>query len=52
MNYGNYTKYTITFFIVLEYFRKNTELRKYFGIFGVFNTINRYFEYRIRILCI
>ena len=26
--------------------------RKYFGMFGLFCTINRYFGYRIRILCI
>ena len=26
--------------------------RKYFGIFGIFCIINRYFEYRIRIRCI
>ena len=32
-----------------EFFRK---FRMYFGIVGLFCTINRYFAYRIRILCI
>ena len=33
-------------------FIKIPNVRKYFGVFGVFYIINRYFEYRIRILCI
>ena len=34
------------------FLKKNRNVRKCFGIVGVLYTINRYFEYRIRILCI
>ena len=55
MNYGNYTYYKInkTFFYIFSiFFELFPNVRVYFGILGVFCTINRYFEYRIRILCI
>ena len=49
MNYGNYRYYKIWSWFN---FRNFLIPRKYFGIFGVLCIINRYFEYRIRILCI
>ena len=39
-------------FIEFYIFHQNTQFGKYFGVFGVFCTINRYFAYRIRILFI
>ena len=37
---------------VFEQFKKHIIFEMYFGVFGVFCTINCYFEYRNRILCI
>ena len=50
-----YIYYKIKFIHFLRFFEKIKcfqTFRKYFGIVGLFCTINRYFEYRIRILCI
>ena len=49
MNYGIYTNYKIQFRRFFVFFAKSS---MYFGIFGLFCIINRYIEYRIRILCI
>ena len=51
MNYAIYTYYKNEIFLKKEILKKNTHL-KYFGMFGLFCTTNRHFEYRIKILCI
>ena len=58
MSYGNYTKYNINIWVVLMFrfvfrtFRINPFPLRYFCVLGVFCTINYYFGYGIRILCI
>ena len=49
MQFIHNTKLKIVFFFTVFLFRNFPDNRKYFGVFC---TINRYFEYRIRILCI
>ena len=44
--------YNIFFHFSSFLFLHFAKSRKYFGIVGLICTINRYFEYRIRILCI
>ena len=51
LNYGNYT-YNKTKYIFWYFRNFEKEKRMYFGIWALFCTINRYFEYRIRTLCI
>ena len=53
MSYGNYTKYKIKMCLCFRFrFFERSKNRVSFGIVGVFCIIDRYFEYRIRILCI
>ena len=59
MNYAMYThiikgklKMFKTFRFVSEMFENIWFVLMYVGVLGVFYTINCYFEYRIRILCI
>lgn len=61
MNYGiyKYSKinnlqklFVLIVSIVFEYFDFGAILDMYFDVLGVCCTINRYFEYRMRILCI
>ena len=54
MNYGIYLNNKIQNrkFNISEIFQQFPKNRKCFGIDGVFCAINRYFEYRIRILYI
>ena len=47
-----YNKKEFVFLQVSEHFPQNRKSRMYFGIAGLFCTINCYFEYRNRILCI
>ena len=55
MNYAIYIYYKIKNLIclkMLDCLHVFPMFRKYFGILGLFCAINRYFEYRIRFLCI
>ena len=45
-------KNVFLFYFPCFFFENSPNVRKYFGIVGVFCIINRYFEYRIRIRCI
>ena len=52
MEFIDITKQKFYFFEFSNIFDVFPTSRKCFGIFGPFRTINRYFEYLIRILCI